>query len=358
MFSEQWNYGKIKEELAMSKYESFKNVENYEIPKTMKALIASGSGFDSLKIADVPVPEPSADQLLARVDAAGVCTSNIKLIAQGKDHAFLNGWDMEKFPTILGDEGAITVVKVGDNLKDQYKPGQRFAIQPAVAVDPINHRERYNNNAEGMHKCAVGYTLGGHLAQYLLVQEEVIKGQCLLPLPDDDMSYFGVSMAEPISCIYSAQQRNYHIIKEGPHAERKPHMGCLPGGVTVVVGAGAMGRIHAELAMRYNPAVLIVSDLQQERLDRLTDTIGKKAEEKGIKLLCLTSDKLDATLAEVSNGRGADDIILAVGVNPVQQHALDLLSDGGVANLFGSGLSVMTPFGSSSAHTRAMGSLM
>jgi threonine dehydrogenase-like Zn-dependent dehydrogenase len=319
----------------MSKYESFKNDRNYVIPETMQALVAWGSGFENLAVKEVPVPKPGANQLLARVDAAGVCTSIIKLIAQGKEHTFLNGWDMEKYPVILGDEGAVTIVKVGANLQKEYKPGQRFAIQPAVSVDPINHRERYRDNATKMHKCAVGYTLGGHLAQYILIQEEVLNGKCLLALPDDDMSYFSVSMAEPISCIYSAQQRNYHILKDGPNAERKPILGCLPGGVTVVVGAGAMGRIHAEFSMRYNPRVLIVSDLQQERLDRTKESIGKKAAEKGIKLLCVTPDKLDATVMEVSNNRGADDIVLAVGVNPVQQHALELLADGGVANLFG-----------------------
>ena len=50
-----------------------------------------------------------------------------------------------------------------ENLRNKYQPGQRFAIQPAVDCDPINHRERYSD-VENMHKCAVGYTLGGNLA--------------------------------------------------------------------------------------------------------------------------------------------------------------------------------------------------
>ena len=58
--------------------------------------------------------------------------------------------------------------------------------------------------------------------------EEVLAGECLLPLPSDEMGYYEGSMAEPISCIYSAQQRNYHIIKKGPHAQRQPQLGLLP----------------------------------------------------------------------------------------------------------------------------------
>ncbi|GAI02373.1 unnamed protein product, partial [marine sediment metagenome] len=216
-----------------------------------------------------------AGQLLARVDAAGVCTSILKLIEQGAEHAFINGWDMERWPVILGDEGTVTIVKVGENLRGEYEVGQRFAIQPAVGVRPVLHRERYADNAEGMDKCAVGYTLGGHLAQYIRIQEEVLEAECLLPLPSEEMGYFEVSMAEPISCVYSAQQRNYHLIKDGPHGERKPHAGILPGGVAVVIGAGAMGRIHAELALRFGPRVLIVSNRSnQRRLDKTVSAIG------------------------------------------------------------------------------------
>ena len=319
----------------MTTYQQYRSQTQFDVPKTMQALIAGGAGFENLSVTSVPVPETGPDQLLARVDAAGVCTSIIKLIAQGENHTFINGWNMKENPVVLGDEGAVTIVKVGANLQDRYTVGQRFAIQPAVSHDPILYRERYKDNAAGMHRCAVGYTLGGHLAQYLRIQEEVIEAQCLLPLPDDNMPYFAVSMAEPISCIYSAQERNYHIIKDGPHAQRVPQLGLLPGGIAAVVGAGAMGRMHAELALRFAPAVLIITDLQQERLDIAEKNIAAKARDKGTRLVCVTADRFNETVMELSDKRGADDIILAVGVNPVQQNALTLLADGGVANLFG-----------------------
>ncbi len=319
----------------MPKYAKYRSNTDYAIPETMQAVIAAGTGFENLRVAEIPVPQIWPDQLLARVDAAGVCTSILKLIEQGEKHTYINGWDMKKWPLILGDEGSLTLVKVGENLKDRYKPGSRYAIQPAVNVGPIVHRERYNNKGEGMFKCGVGYSLPGHLAQYICIQEEVLRGQCLLPLPDDEMAYFEVSMAEPVSCVYSAQQRNYHTLKDSPFAERRPHMGILPGGVTVIVGAGAMGRMHAELALRFKPATLIVSDLQQERLDKTVIAIGQKAKESEVRLVCITADKLGQTVKELSGNKGADDIILAVGIRPVQQEALGLLAPGGVANLFG-----------------------
>ena len=79
----------------MTRFENYINSESV-VPKTMQALVASGKGFESLAVREVPVPEIGPNQLLARVDAAGVCTSNIKLIAQDEDHTIINGWDMQK----------------------------------------------------------------------------------------------------------------------------------------------------------------------------------------------------------------------------------------------------------------------
>ena len=63
------------------------------LPKTMLAVRLHGVGFENLKVEQVPVPVPNDDQLLARVDAAGVCASNLKILAQGNEHTFINGID-------------------------------------------------------------------------------------------------------------------------------------------------------------------------------------------------------------------------------------------------------------------------
>jgi len=319
----------------MEKLAAYRDRKRFDIPETAKAIVLSGTGLENLAYTDVPVPKPGPEQLLCRVDAAGVCTSILKIIAQGSGHAFINGWDLERFPIILGDEGSVTVVEVGANLRQQYEPGQRFAIQPAVDVSPINHRERYRDNARNMSKCAVGYTLGGNLAQYILIQEEVLQGKCLVPLPDNLLGYFAVSMAEPVSCVYAAQQRNYHYHKQQPLAPRTLVPGLLKNGTTVVIGAGIMGRMHAEMAMRFRPRNLIISDILADRLEKARRTLGDKASHFQIKLIAVHADALEKTVNDVTQGAGADDVILAVGIQSVQQRALKLLGRGAVANLFG-----------------------
>src|ERR1039458_5943794 len=60
----------------------------------MRAVVLDGAGFSHLKVCKVPTPRPGPKQMLARVDAAGICTSLIKLIEQGPNHPLLSGWDI------------------------------------------------------------------------------------------------------------------------------------------------------------------------------------------------------------------------------------------------------------------------
>jgi len=97
-------------------------MKNNEIPQTMKAAVAFGNDIDLVEVRELPVPEPGPNQLLCTVEAAGVCTSILKLVAQGKDHPYLNGWDPAVYPIILGDEGSLTVVRAGKILKRNTFP--------------------------------------------------------------------------------------------------------------------------------------------------------------------------------------------------------------------------------------------
>jgi len=321
---------------TMENYQAFYNVdENYEVPATMQALVMCGTNWDFLDVKEVAVPSPNENQLLARVDAAGVCSSLLKIMAQGAEHKHFNGWDPEKYPVILGDEGALTVVEVGENVQASFAVGDRCSLQPAVHHGPINHLERYNSNAEGMDFTAVGYTLGGCLAQYILVQEEVLAGGSLVRLPNDNIPYFAASLAEPVSCVVCGHERHIHIRQDSPGAPRHAVLGIKPGGVCVIIGAGPMGRIHAELVLRYKPSQVIVNDLVDARLQWILDVVKPRANARGIEIHVAQGDKLEEVLRRASDGRGADDVIVAVGVRPVQQASIDLAAPGGVVNLFG-----------------------
>lgn len=307
------------------------------IPATMRALALDGVGVEHLGVRHVPVPRPGPHQILARVDAAGICTSLLKLIDQGSKHSFLNGWDLAQFPIILGDEGAVTLVEIGEALREEYRVGERYVVQPAVDHPPINYRERFNDNARGMTKLAVGYSLPGHIAEYMLIPEEIFAAKCLLPLPDPSMPYAHVAIAEPLSCVISAQDHHVHLVQSDPLEPRQAVKGLLPGGLTVIIGAGAMGRMHVDLALSYGPRALIVADLIDERLALTRDLFAARAESLGIALHTLNTRNgdLKALVGELSDYRGANDVIVAVGVAKVIEAAQELIGRGAVLNLFG-----------------------
>jgi threonine dehydrogenase-like Zn-dependent dehydrogenase len=281
----------------------------------MRALVLDGVGFDRLHIAQVSVPRPGPRQMLARVDAAGICTSLIKLVEQGPAHHFLYVWDLARYPLILGDEGSITLVQVGEQLRQRYRPGQRYVIQPAVDHPPINHIERYQDRAGGIDKIAVGYTLSGHLAEYILVTEEVLAAECLIPLPDRSLAYAHAALAEPFSCVIYAQDHHLHLTQPSPGAARCVLKGLKPGGVTVILGAGAMGRMHVDLALSYHPQAIVVVDLLEERLELVRRLFTIRAEALGVVLRAVNpgATALNALVTLVTGGRMADDVIVAVG---------------------------------------------
>jgi threonine dehydrogenase-like Zn-dependent dehydrogenase len=303
----------------------------------MRALVLDGVGFERLRIARVPTPRPGPRQMLARVDAAGICTSLIKLVEQGPAHRFLYGWDIARHPLILGDEGSITLVEVGEELRQCYQPGQRYVIQPAVDHAPINHRDRYRDGGRGVEKIAVGYTLPGHLAEYILVPEEVLAADCLIPLPDQALPYAHAALAEPISCVVSAQDHHIHLVQPTPGAPRDAIKGLKPGGVTVIVGAGAMGRMHVDLALSYRPGTILVADLIEERLELVRQLFAARAEAVGVALHTVnpTVSDIDTSLDELTARSGADDVIVAVGSGRAIETAQHYAGRGAVLNLFG-----------------------
>jgi threonine dehydrogenase-like Zn-dependent dehydrogenase len=306
-------------------------------PATMRALVLDGVGFEHLQVRDVPVPTPGPKQMLARVDAAGICTSLIKLIEQGPKHNLMYGWDASRYPIILGDEGSVTLVEVGEDLRRKYSPGDRVVVQPAVDHGPINHCERYGAEVAGIKKLGVGYTLGGHLAEYILITEEILAASCVLPMPDPTFPYAHAAMSEPFSCVVSAQDHHMHLTQRNPRSARKAVKGLKKGGVTVIIGAGAMGRMHVDLALSYRPRHIVVADFLDTRLEIVRNLFGSRALQLGVTLHAINSGNQDMKqlVDELSGHVGADDIIVAVGSRAAIEKAQALVGRGAVLNLFG-----------------------
>jgi threonine dehydrogenase-like Zn-dependent dehydrogenase len=231
----------------------------------------------------------------------------------------------------------VTLVEVGRELKDRYHPGERYVIQPAVDHPPINHRERYREGGRGVVKVAVGYTLPGHLAEYILITEETVAAGCLLPIRDPSFPFAHAALSEPLSCCVSAQDHHVHLMQATPQGPRQVVKGLKPGGVTVVIGAGAMGRMHVDLALSYRPRAIAVADLIEARLELVRTLLGTRPSKAGIDLQVVNpaATDLNKFVNQLTNYCGADDVIVAVGSKKAIESAQSLVGRGAVLNLFG-----------------------
>lgn len=159
-----------------------------------------GAGFENLgqdgKPIDVPLPEIAPDQLLVRHDAVGICFSDIKVIKLGQEHPRIYR-DMRTRPVVLGHEVSMTVVKVGEALRDQYKVGDRFIIQADVYVQGVGY--------------AYGYEIEGGFSKYGLIDQRVLngdEGNYLLPVKPTT-GYVESALTEPWACVIAAYRLNY-----------------------------------------------------------------------------------------------------------------------------------------------------
>ena len=155
-----------------------------------------GTGFDNLGKNHQPctwdVPQPGNDELLVRIDAIGLCFSDVKLIRAGEDHPRVISDDLSEDPVIPGHEAVMTVVKAGDRVREQFPEGSRYIIQADIYVNGVN--------------LAYGYAINGGMAQYSLIDQRILngdEGSYLLPLEPETPAGLA-ALIEPWTCVIAS----------------------------------------------------------------------------------------------------------------------------------------------------------
>src|SRR5208283_4270060 len=273
--------------------------ESCEIPSTMQAVVYHG--INDVRMEEVPVPEVGAREILVRVHTCGICGTDLKKISTGSHSA----------PRIFGHETSGVIAKVGEGVH-KFSVGERV-----VVFHHIPCRECYYCRHKTFAQCStykkVGCTAGfepsgGGFAEYVRVMDWIVeKGTVRIP---DGVSFEQACFVEPVNtCIKGIETLR------------------LQAGETVLVmGQGPIGLILATLAKRAGARV-ITSDLYAARLT-MAHGFGLN--------LTIDASKADAgqTVRGMTEGRGADAVILAVGGSGLIRPAMDATRAGGRVLLF------------------------
>ena len=269
------------------------------IPSIMQAAVYRG--INDVRLEEVAVPDIGAGELLVRVHTCGVCGTDLKKIATGSHSA----------PRIFGHETAGVVAAVGQGVSD-FRAGDRVVVFHHIPCGECYYC-RHRTFAQCETYKRVGSTAGfepsgGGFAEYVRVMDWIVR-RGTVPIPDG-VSFEQASFVEPVNTCMKGIER----------------LGLEAHETVLVIGQGPIGILLSVLAKRAGVRV-ITSDLYGQRL-----TIARSF---GL------DNAIDASRGdtvnrarEMTEGRGADAAILAVGGNGLIRTAMDAVRPGGRILLF------------------------
>jgi L-iditol 2-dehydrogenase len=269
------------------------------IPTTMLAAVYRG--LNDVRMETVPVPKIGPGEMLVRVHSCGVCGTDLKKISTGSHSP----------PRIFGHETSGVVAAVGEGVHP-YRPGDRVVVFHHIPCRQCFYCRNKTFAQCSTYKkvgCTAGFEpSGGGFAEYVRVMDWIVQhGTIRIP---DGVRFEQACFVEPVNTCM-----------KGVEALR-----LKPGETVLAIGQGAIGIILSVLAHRAG-ATLITSDLYPERL-KIGSSYG----------LALTIDASRENVVdrvrELTEARGADSVILAVGGNTLIRTAMDACRPGGRILLF------------------------
>jgi L-iditol 2-dehydrogenase len=250
----------------------------------MKAAVYWGA--NDLRVQDVPVPEVAAGEMLVRVDACGVCPTDIKKIQKG----------LLSSPRVFGHEISGTIARLGPGVST-YREGQRVALHHHIPCGSCFYCrktayaqcERYKRNGT-----TAGFEpSGGGFAEYVKALDWIVE-RGTIPIPEGVQPEEAV-FVEPVNTCLKAVRKA--AIEKGE--------------TVLVVGQGPIGLLLTQLA-RWCGAEVLASDVLPDRL-AMSRQLGAAAAYDG-------RQDVAREVRSATGGRGADcAIVAAVGAAPFAQ---------------------------------------
>ncbi len=248
-----------------------------------------------VRLEERPVPRIGPGEMLLRVEASGICGSDV-----------MEWYRIDRAPLVLGHEIGGRVVRVGDGV-ESFRVGDRVSALHHVPCNTCYYCLR------GRHTLCrtlrrTSFDPGGFAEYIRLPAINVDRG--VFPLPDE-MSFEEATFLEPLACVLRGQRI----------------AGVQPGDSVLVIGSGIAGLLHILLARALGARRVMATDISRFRLDaarKLGADASVHAEE----------EDLPGFVRRANQGRLADKVILCTGAAPAALQALSAVETGGTVLLF------------------------
>lgn len=261
----------------------------------MKALVFRAPG--RLELCETAAPQCPGDGLLIRVEACGVCESDVKL--------WRHGHDFVTPPRIPGHEVVGTVVEVGNGVHGHYD-SERVAV---AAIVPCGICQYCANGRPALcdHQIIFGRNQDGGMAEFMAVPRGAVQMGCVTKLPDG-LDLTTAALAQPLAGCIQAQDA----------------CGTGLGRTVLVLGAGPIGCLSILLARARGAVNLILADDNAGRLRR-----AKAVCPEALLVNVGTAD-LAAEVMGLTERHGADVVLVTRTDRKLVESAFALVARGGV----------------------------
>ncbi|MDO4548946.1 MAG: alcohol dehydrogenase catalytic domain-containing protein [Clostridia bacterium] len=267
----------------------------------MLAFIYDGPG--NLALREVDAPRARADSAVIKVNATSICGTDLRTFRFGSSK-------IKGLPRIIGHEAVGTIVEIGDNIKN-FKLGDCVQVAPAIGCGHCKSCKKGKTNLCDNLR-TIGFDFDGTFAQYMEIPAEAFEADHVTLIPDN-LKPIEAVLAEPIACVYNAQEY-LHISK---------------GDTVAIFGSGFIGTMHAELAFRKGASKVFLIEVNETRINT--------AREIHPELITINSAKEDfhKIVMDNTDSQGVDVAIVACSVGAAQVNAMSIIAKAGRVSLFG-----------------------
>ncbi len=252
-------------------------------------LVAVYHSNTDIRMEERPRPTIGAGEVLVRVEASGICGSDV-----------MEWYRVPRAPQVLGHEIAGIVEEAGTEVQG-FQPGDRvFATHHVPCGECRRCRGGHPSTCETLR--TTHFDPGG-FSQYVCVPAlQVARGMLQLP---DDVSFEQGSFIEPLACAVQGQR----------------YADVGPGQSVLVLGSGLSGLLHLQLARAHGAGAVFATDVHDYRL--------QAAMRLGADAAFHASEDVPERLRAANGGMLADRVVVCSAAPAALEQAFRTVEPGG-----------------------------